>query len=64
MGTVAHTVNSKNKNTMKNYYVLRAFKMFTPAVIEGFDELADAEQFCKLLNKTTNQTHFVVTTNR
>lgn len=36
---------------MKKYAVLKGYKMFKSDVVEEFDALEDAQQYCDLMNK-------------
>ena len=36
---------------MKNYVVLKSYRLFKPDVVEEFDAPEDAQQYCDLMNK-------------
>jgi len=45
---------------MKKYVVLKGYKMFKSDVVEEFDALEDAQQYCDLMNKTHENDNYAV----
>lgn len=45
---------------MKKYVVCKGYKMFSPDVVESFDNAEDAQQFAELMKKTHPNTEYVV----
>lgn len=45
---------------MKQYVVLKGYKLFKSDVVEEFDELEDAQQYCDLMNKVHEGDNYAV----
>lgn len=45
---------------MKKYVVLKGYTLFKSDVVEEFDALEDAQQYCDLMNKTHKNDDYAV----
>lgn len=45
---------------MKKYAVLKGYKLFKSDVVEEFDALEDAQQYCDLMNKVHKDNNYAV----
>lgn len=45
---------------MKKYAVLKSYKLFKADVVEEFDHLEDAQQYCDLMNKIHEDDNYAV----
>jgi hypothetical protein len=45
---------------MKQYAVLKGYTLFRSDVVEEFNELEDAQQYCDLMNKTHDGDKYAV----
>ena len=45
---------------MKKYVVLKGYKLFKSDVVEEFDNLEDAQQYCDIMNRTHKDRNYAV----